>query len=92
MVHLSSITRTNTGASAASPTSPVAAQRIRRTSTVPLNLYEGENTYTTSVYASRFAAEDLPKDQMPEGEMPREVAYRLIKDELSLDGNPILKY
>ncbi|MBE3043421.1 hypothetical protein IMZ48_12790, partial [Candidatus Bathyarchaeota archaeon] len=41
---------------------------------------------------SRFAAEDLPKDEMPEGEMPKEVAYRLIKDELSLDGNPILKY
>lgn len=24
--------------------------------------------------------------------MPREVAYRLIRDELSLDGNPMLKY
>jgi glutamate decarboxylase len=24
--------------------------------------------------------------------MPKEVAYRLIKDELSLDGNPMLKY
>ncbi len=26
-----------------------------------------------------------------EGEMPKEVAYRMIKDELSLDGNPMLK-
>ena len=29
---------------------------------------------------------------MPEKEMPKEVAYRMIKDELSLDGNPMLKY
>ncbi|KAK4121765.1 glutamate decarboxylase [Parathielavia appendiculata] len=27
---------------------------------------------------------------MPEGEMPKEVAYRMIKDEMSLDGNPML--
>jgi glutamate decarboxylase len=24
--------------------------------------------------------------------MPKEVAYRMIKDDLSLDGNPMLKY
>lgn len=93
MVHLSSITRTNTqGQTPASPSSPVPAQRVRRTPTAPLKLYHGEESYTTSVYGSRFAAEDLPKDEMPEVEMPKEVAYRLIKDELSLDGNPILKY
>jgi hypothetical protein len=28
---------------------------------------------------------------MPEREMPKEIAYRMIKDELSLDGNPMLK-
>ncbi|KAI9883903.1 MAG: hypothetical protein M1823_004317 [Watsoniomyces obsoletus] len=50
------------------------------------------NEFTTSVYGSRFAAQDLPKLEMPEQEMPREVAYRLIHDDLSLDGNPILKY
>ncbi|KAK3345024.1 pyridoxal phosphate-dependent transferase [Neurospora tetraspora] len=27
---------------------------------------------------------------MPDDEMPKEVAYRMIKDELSLDGNPLL--
>jgi glutamate decarboxylase len=27
---------------------------------------------------------------MPENEMPRDVAYRMIKDDLSLDGNPML--
>jgi glutamate decarboxylase len=47
--------------------------------------------FTTSVYGSKFAAEDLPKHEMPENEMPKEVAYRMIKDDLSLDGNPMLK-
>ena len=51
-----------------------------------------EDTFTTTVYGSRFAAQDLPKYEMPEHEMPKEVAYRLIKDDLSLDGNPMLKY
>jgi glutamate decarboxylase len=51
-----------------------------------------EDLFTTSVYGSKFAAEDLPKHEMPEGEMPKEVAYRMIRDDLSLDGNPMLKY
>lgn len=49
-----------------------------------------EDHFTTSVYGSKFAAEDLPKLEMPENEMPKEVAYRMIKDDLSLDGNPML--
>lgn len=32
-----------------------------------------------SVYGSRFAAQDLPWHEMPEDEMPKDVAYRLIK-------------
>lgn len=55
-----------------------------------LSLAEHDDGFTTSVYGSKFAAADLPKHEMPEGEMPREVAYRMIKDELSLDGNPML--
>jgi glutamate decarboxylase len=51
----------------------------------------GDDQFTTTVYASRFAARDLPKHEMPEMEMPKEVAYRMIKDETSLDGNPMLK-
>lgn len=35
--------------------------------------------FSTSVYGSRFASQDIPKHEMPEGEMPKEVAYRLIK-------------
>ncbi|KAK8190039.1 glutamate decarboxylase [Phyllosticta capitalensis] len=48
------------------------------------------DTVTASVYGSRFAAQDIPRHEMPEREMPKEIAYRLIKDDLSLDGNPTL--
>ena len=50
-----------------------------------------QDEVTTSVYGSRFAAQDLPRNEMPDNEMPREMAYRLIKDDLTLDGNPTLK-
>lgn len=33
----------------------------------------GQDTITVSVYGSTFAAEDLPKHEMPEREMPKEV-------------------
>lgn len=56
-----------------------------------LRLTECIDNYTTTVYGSKYAQEHLPKHTMPEHEMPREVAYRMIKDELSLDGNPKLK-
>lgn len=52
----------------------------------------GEDDFSTSVYGSRYAAEELPQHEMPEKEMPRDIAYRMIKDDLSLDGNPMLKY
>ncbi|KAF2843788.1 glutamate decarboxylase [Patellaria atrata CBS 101060] len=55
-----------------------------------LSIDTSEDTATASVYGSRFAAEDLPKHSMPEKEMPREVAYRMIKDDLTLDGTPTL--
>lgn len=42
-----------------------------------------EDGVTASVYGSRFAAQDLPRIEMPEKEMPREVAYRMIKLALS---------
>jgi glutamate decarboxylase len=48
--------------------------------------------FETSIYGSRFAAEDLPRHEMPEKEMPAAIAYRMIKDDLTLDGNPTLKY
>ncbi|PYH43044.1 glutamate decarboxylase [Aspergillus saccharolyticus JOP 1030-1] len=42
------------------------------------------------VYGSHYAVEELPEHAMSEHEMPASVAYRMIKDELSLDGNPLL--
>ena len=33
------------------------------------------------------AADAIPRDECPRGEMPPEVAYQLIHDELMLDGN-----
>ncbi|KAB5583376.1 pyridoxal phosphate-dependent transferase [Coniochaeta sp. 2T2.1] len=49
-----------------------------------------ESNFTSSVYGSKFACQDLPRHEMPENEMPKEVAYKLIRDDLSLDGNPML--
>ncbi len=49
-----------------------------------------EDELTSSVYGSRFATQELPSHEMPEGEMPKEIAYRSIRDHLSLDGNPML--
>lgn len=50
-----------------------------------------EDTASASIYGSHFSAEHMPHHEMPEREMPPAVAYRMIKDELSLDGNPLLK-
>lgn len=38
-----------------------------------------EDGVHASVYGSRFAAQDLPRTEMPEREMPKDVAYRMIK-------------
>lgn len=49
-----------------------------------------KDEFSGSVYGSRFAAEELPSHELPEKEMPKDIAYRMIKDELTLDGNPKL--
>lgn len=81
MVHLASVKKDHEIESKTLP---------KELETLDLNA-PGEDDFSTSVYGSRFAAEDLPQHEMPEREMPKEVAYRLIKDDLSLDGNPMLK-
>jgi len=53
-------------------------------------LQANEDTATVSVYGSHFAARSLPRWEMPEGSMPKEIAYRMIKDELTRDGTPAL--
>lgn len=92
MVHLASVSAKPDGQADGQP--PEESQR--RKSTVPgLEHIElevaGEDEYSTSIYGSRFAAMDLPHHDMPEKEMPKEIAYRMIRDELSLDGSPMLK-
>ncbi|GAM87459.1 hypothetical protein ANO11243_054840 [Dothideomycetidae sp. 11243] len=49
-----------------------------------------ESDFAASVYGSKFANEGLPGTEIPESTMPKEVAYRLIKDALALDGTPSL--
>jgi glutamate decarboxylase len=34
----------------------------------------------------------MPSQRFPDGEIPKEIAYQLIKDDLVLDGQPMLKY
>ena len=80
MVHLSHI----------SDASQVDENIVQAVKKVHLQLANDDDCFTTSVYGSRFAVDDLPKHEMPEREMPKEVAYRMIKDDLSLDGNPML--
>ncbi|KAI0007250.1 glutamate decarboxylase [Xylariaceae sp. FL0662B] len=80
MVHLSQVPKDNSTVESL----PQAVKKIN------LQLSNDDDGFATSVYGSKFAAEDLPRHEMPEGEMPRDIAYRMIKDELSLDGNPML--
>lgn len=55
-----------------------------------LDMDNEDEDYTSTVYGSRYAALDLPRYEMPDKEMPPKVAYRLIKDDLTLDGTPTL--
>ncbi|KAI8093005.1 pyridoxal phosphate-dependent transferase [Halteromyces radiatus] len=49
-----------------------------------------EYSNAVPIYGSHWSAEDLPKYRIPKVEMPPHVCYRMIKDELALDGNPAL--
>ncbi|RJE26982.1 glutamate decarboxylase [Aspergillus sclerotialis] len=62
----------------------------KRIDTIKLDDVDNEDHFSATVYGTRFATQQLPQHEMPDKEMPREVAYRMIKDELSLDGNPML--
>ena len=44
----------------------------------------------TTIYGSRYFTSSVPKFVMPEDGMPARAAYRLIHDEMNLDGNPAL--
>ncbi|CAH0002019.1 unnamed protein product [Clonostachys byssicola] len=88
MVHLSGIPDKNLNVDGLSTGRLTPQPDGRRTP--QLQLINFPDQFTTSVYGSRFAGEDLPRTKMPECEMPRDIAYRMIKDDLSLDNNPKL--
>jgi glutamate decarboxylase len=43
-----------------------------------------------SSYGSRFISTPVPKYEMPVEEMPASIVYRIIHDEMNLDGNPAM--
>ncbi|PNP44188.1 hypothetical protein THARTR1_11079 [Trichoderma harzianum] len=94
MVHLSAISRSGSATpssqeAAGAPSLSVEKPLHKSLSQVKLSSYADE--FTTSVYGSQFAGQDLPKHSIPSGAMPKDVAYHMIKDHLSLDNNPKLK-
>jgi glutamate decarboxylase len=51
-----------------------------------------QDSQYAGVYGTQYAAEELPLYVMNQHGMPPDVAHQLVRDELSLDGNPLLKY
>jgi glutamate decarboxylase len=49
-----------------------------------------DDSVETTIYGTRWASRDIPRYNMPDEEMPANVAYRMIKDEIALDGTPAL--
>jgi glutamate decarboxylase len=43
-----------------------------------------------ATYSDRLFSREVPKHSLPETSMPADAAYRLVADELNLDGNPAL--
>lgn len=78
-------------APAPSTSSLVEGARMKIKEQIHVQLAEYKDEFTTSVYGSRFAGMDLPRHRIPEDQMPKDIAYRMIRDELSLDNNPRLK-
>lgn len=54
---------------------------------VNLDQMSEEQTLLSPAYAGRAATAPLPKFELPEGELTPQATYRLIHDELMLDGN-----
>ncbi|KZX09988.1 glutamate decarboxylase [Methanobrevibacter filiformis] len=56
---------------------------------IPIDEAEKKGKNTT-IYGSRYFSQSVPKFEIPEKGMPSQAAYRLIHDEMNLDGNPNL--
>ena len=57
---------------------------------VDLEQLEESKRGHASTYSTRYFTESVPKYEIPESGMPANAAYQLVKDEVSLDGNPAL--
>ena len=57
---------------------------------VDLEQLEESKRGHASTYSTRYFTESVPKYEIPERGMPANAAYQLVKDEVSLDGNPAL--
>ena len=62
MVHLSHISKPHDG-------DDHLSEEVRK---LHIEAATDNDNFTTSVYGSKFAAQDLPRYEIPDGEMPRE--------------------
>ncbi|MEQ8346726.1 MAG: glutamate decarboxylase [Sneathiellaceae bacterium] len=51
------------------------------------NVEDATDLVLAPAYGSRVGVEPIPKFELPAGQLPADIAYRLIHDELMLDGN-----
>lgn len=49
-----------------------------------------DDAWSESAFASRYTSAHVPKDRLPEEEMPSHIAYQLVSDMRTLDCNPRL--
>ncbi|EPQ66400.1 Glutamate decarboxylase [Blumeria graminis f. sp. tritici 96224] len=63
------------------------AEEVER---LAFNATTQNNASNVSIYGSIYSTQQVPMYEIPDNELPKEVAYRMIKDDLSLDGNPVL--
>lgn len=61
---------------------------MKKSKSHPNSLDAGE--YLAPTYGGQWDIESVPKNQIPQKSMDPRVAYRLVADELGLDGNPLL--
>ena len=57
---------------------------------VQLDDLSHQQQHLASSYGSRYIAAPVPKYDMPEEQMPANIAYQIIHDEMNLDGNPAM--
>lgn len=57
---------------------------------VDLDKLSDEATVVEPTYGTRYLDRPVPRYELPDASMPARVAYRMVHDEMNLDGNPTL--